>query len=85
MVLAGWHGGACLRAQAWSYGRGPGVDSVRMWYDPHRDLSDVVILDAQDFAGEPAAMIVCLFACRSAPLLLPGLGAREDHLLSRGA
>jgi hypothetical protein len=26
-------------------------------YDPHRDLSDVVILDAQDFAGEPVATI----------------------------
>jgi carotenoid cleavage dioxygenase-like enzyme len=26
-------------------------------YDPDRDLSDVVILDAQDFAGEPIATI----------------------------
>jgi carotenoid cleavage dioxygenase len=26
-------------------------------YDPERDLSDVVILDAQDFAGEPIATI----------------------------
>ncbi|WP_213957820.1 carotenoid oxygenase family protein [Variovorax sp. dw_954] len=26
-------------------------------YDPKRDLSDVVILDAQDFAGEPVATI----------------------------
>ena len=26
-------------------------------YDPKRDLSDVVILDAQDFAGEPIATI----------------------------
>ena len=26
-------------------------------YDPQRDLSDVVILDAQDFAGEPIATI----------------------------
>ena len=26
-------------------------------YDPQRDLSDVVILDAQDFAGEPVATI----------------------------
>ena len=34
-------------------------------YDPKRDLSDVVILDAQDFAGEPIAMIVCMFAYRS--------------------
>ena len=26
-------------------------------YDPERDLSDVVILNAQDFAGEPIATI----------------------------
>jgi len=26
-------------------------------YDPKRDLSDVVILDAQDFTGEPIATI----------------------------
>ena len=26
-------------------------------YDPKRDLSDVVILDAQDFSGEPIATI----------------------------
>ena len=26
-------------------------------YDPQRDLSDVGILDAQDFAGEPVATI----------------------------
>ena len=26
-------------------------------YDPERDLSDVVILDAQDFAGEPVATV----------------------------
>ena len=26
-------------------------------YDPERDLSDVVILDAQDFAGEPIATV----------------------------
>ena len=26
-------------------------------YDPDRDLSDIVILDAQDFAGEPVATI----------------------------
>ena len=26
-------------------------------YDPQRDLSEVVILDAQDFAGEPVPTI----------------------------
>ena len=26
-------------------------------YDPERDLSDVVILDAQDFSGEPVATV----------------------------
>ena len=36
-------------------------------YDPERDLSDVVILDAKDFAGEPVPPpFVCRFACRSA-------------------
>jgi hypothetical protein len=34
-------------------------------YDPEQDLSDVVILDAQDFTGEPIATIRRRFACRT--------------------
>ena len=46
-------------------------------YDPKRDLSDVVILDAQDFAGEPVATIRLT---GSRAVRLPRrLGARQGH------
>ena len=48
--------GARLRAQARRRRRGRRLDHV-LRLRPERDLSDVVILDAQDFAGEPIATI----------------------------
>jgi YD repeat-containing protein len=60
-------------------------------YDRERNLSEVVILDARDFTGDPVAAFICRRACRSAstaagvPMLSPPRPILSQRVLPAGS